>query len=280
MFEARRRAFDGQRLLQEQKIAQSKEQIDGYDAQLRSQQRQMALIEEEARGTRELFEKGFAPKTKVLALDRTDAPRSTASAASWSPTSRARNQQIGEAELQILQLAKDRLSEVADQLRDTQTKLLDVAPRLAAARDTLDHTELKAPRAGYVVGLTAFTVGGVIAKGDHVLDVVPVESPLVVEGQVKPEDIEGLRPGAASRGPADRLQAAHGAQGSRHGQQGVGRPADRPAAQRRRLLPDPGRARCRRAGRAAGGAAQPRHAGRDHGADQATAPPSTICWRR
>ncbi len=92
-------------------------------------------------------------------------------------------------------MTKDRLSEVADQLRDTQTKLLDVAPRLRAARDTLAHTELKAPRAGYVVGLTAFTVGGVIAKGDHVLDVVPVESPLVVEGQVKPEEIEGLQPG-------------------------------------------------------------------------------------
>jgi HlyD family type I secretion membrane fusion protein len=195
LFDARRRAFEGQRLLQVQKIAQSEAQIDGYASQLRSQQRQMALVEEEARGTRELYEKGFAPKTKVLALDRTTASLDGQRGELVADIARS-NQQIGETRLQILQLAKDRLSEIADQLRDTQTKLLEVAPRLAAARDTLDHTELKAPRAGYVVGLTAFTVGGVIAKGEHVLDVVPVASPLVIEGQVKPEDIEGLRPGA------------------------------------------------------------------------------------
>jgi HlyD family type I secretion membrane fusion protein len=195
LFEARRRAFDGQRLLQEQKIAQLEAQIEGYASQLRSQQRQMALVEEEARGTRELFAKGFAPKTKVLALDRTTASLDGQRGELAADIARS-NQQIGETRLQILQLAKDRLSEIADQLRDTQTKLLEVAPRLAAARDTLAHTELRAPRAGYVVGLTAFTVGGVIAKGEHVLDVVPVESPLVIEGQVKPEDIEGLQPGA------------------------------------------------------------------------------------
>jgi HlyD family type I secretion membrane fusion protein len=194
LFEARRRAFEGQRLLQEQKIAQLNDQISGYDSQVRSNARQMALIEEEAKGTRELWQKGWAPKTKVLALDRTSASLDGARGEAVANIARSK-QQIGEAQLQILQLTKDRLSEVADQLREAQTKMLDVEPRLRAARDTLEHTELKAPRGGYVVGLTAFTVGGVIAKGDHVLDVVPVESPLIVEGQIKPEDIEGLQPG-------------------------------------------------------------------------------------
>jgi HlyD family type I secretion membrane fusion protein len=194
LFEARRRAFEGQRLLHEQKIAQMKEQIGGYESQVRSQQRQMALIAEEAKGTRELWQKGWAPKTKVLALDRTTASLDGQRGELVANIARSR-QEIGEAQLQILQLTKDRLSEVADQLREAQSKMLDVEPRLRAAVDTLEHTELKAPRAGYVVGLTAFTVGGVIAKGDHVLDVVPIESPLIVEGQVKPEDIEGLQPG-------------------------------------------------------------------------------------
>ncbi|MEJ0067928.1 MAG: biotin/lipoyl-binding protein [Pseudomonadota bacterium] len=89
LFEARRRAFDGQRLLQEQKIAQLNDQISGYDAQLRSQQRQMALIEEEARGTRELYEKGFAPRPRCW-RSTARRRRSMASAASWWPISRAR----------------------------------------------------------------------------------------------------------------------------------------------------------------------------------------------
>src|SRR5262249_42413710 len=195
LFEARRPAFDGQKQLQEQKIAQLNEQITGYDSQVRSNARQMALIEEEAKGTRELWQKGWAPKTKVLALDRTTASLDGQRGELVANIARSK-QQIGEAQLQILQLTKDRLSEVADQLRDAQTKLLDVEPKLTTARDTFGHLELKAPRAGYVVGLTAFTIGGVIGRGDHVLDIVPLESPLVVEGQVKPEDIEGLQVGA------------------------------------------------------------------------------------
>lgn len=194
LFEARRRAFEGQRLLQEQKIGQLKEQIAGYQAQVNSQQRQMALIGEEAKGTRELWQKGWAPKTKVLALDRTTASLEGQRGELVANISRS-NQQIAEAELQILQLSKDRMSEVSEQLRDAQSKLMDIEPRLRAARDTLERAELKAPRAGYAVGLTAFTVGGVIAKGDHVLDIVPIGSPLVVTGHIKPEEIEGLRPG-------------------------------------------------------------------------------------
>jgi hypothetical protein len=36
---------------------------------------------------------------------------------------------------------------------------------------------------GYVVGLTAFSVGEVITKGDKILDVVPEQESLVIEGR-------------------------------------------------------------------------------------------------
>jgi hypothetical protein len=48
-------------------------------------------------------------------------------------------------ELQIIQARYDRMTEIAKDLRETQTKLVDVVPRLPAAREVLDRTKLRSP---------------------------------------------------------------------------------------------------------------------------------------
>jgi HlyD family type I secretion membrane fusion protein len=52
-----------------------------------------------------------------------------------------------------------------------------------------------APVTGVVVDLAVHTVGGVVAPGSRILDVVPQKQPLVIEAQVRPVDIDELRPG-------------------------------------------------------------------------------------
>ena len=55
---------------------------------------------------------------------------------------------------------------------------------------------IRAPYAGRVVGLTVFSVGGVIQRGEKILDIVPGEDNLTVEVQVAVEDIGDVRPGS------------------------------------------------------------------------------------
>lgn len=194
VFTARRQAIEGQVSVLRQRILQLREQIRGVESQIRAQEQQLVFVRQELKGAKELNEKGYYPLTKIYALERQvaylDGQRGDQSA------QKARAQQaIGETELQILQLERDRLAEVSEQLRDTQSKLIDIEPRLRATRDTLSRLEIKAPMAGYVVGLQIFTVGGVLSRGDKVLDIVPLDSPLVVEGQIRPDDIDGVKPG-------------------------------------------------------------------------------------
>jgi epimerase transport system membrane fusion protein len=49
-----------------------------------------------------------------------------------------------------------------------------------------------------VVGLSAFSVGGVIGRGEKILDVVPDQTSLAIEARVRVEDISDLHPGMAS----------------------------------------------------------------------------------
>ena|SRR5262245_42707300 len=48
----------------------------------------------------------------------------------------------------------------------------------------LSRMKIRSPYTGHVVGLTAFSVGGVITKGEKILDVVPEKELLVVEAHI------------------------------------------------------------------------------------------------
>jgi len=50
--------------------------------------------------------------------------------------------------------------------------------------------DLTSPSDGVVVGLSVFTVGGVIPPGRTVMQIVPDQDTLVVEAQLNPTDIE------------------------------------------------------------------------------------------
>jgi HlyD family type I secretion membrane fusion protein len=86
------------------------------------------------------------------------------------------------------------MTTVTRDLRDTQARLLEVIPRLVNARAVLSRMEIRAPYAGRVVGLNIFSVGGVIQRGEKILDLVPDKESLVVEAQIAVEDISEIRP--------------------------------------------------------------------------------------
>jgi HlyD family secretion protein/epimerase transport system membrane fusion protein len=195
VFETRRRQFTTEIAIQKQKAAQLREQIAGSQSEIEGVDRQLALIGEELGDTRGLYEKGYAPKTKVLALERAEAKLIADRGALRSSIAKA-EQAIGEAELTIERTEHARASEVTDGLRDTQAKLTELAPQIQAARDVVARTDLTAPAAGEVVGLTIFTEGGVVAAGSRVLDIVPSGGALIVEGRVRPQDINDVTVGA------------------------------------------------------------------------------------
>jgi HlyD family secretion protein len=104
-------------------------------------------------------------------------------------------EQIGEVRMQDIGIQTDRLENVAKDLRDTDFQINEALPKLKALKDQLAETQIRAPATGKVVGLTVFTVGGVVAPGQKLLDIVPDAAPLVINAQVSPKDAADLYPG-------------------------------------------------------------------------------------
>jgi HlyD family type I secretion membrane fusion protein len=169
-------------------------QIQGMRAQAAATDAQSSTIVDELGGVRELNQLGYAPKSRVLALERSRAQLGGQRGSLTSDMARAR-QEIGNIQIQIVQLDEKRATEAATGIRTAQDKLTESAPKLRATTETLAQTVVRAPVAGRVFGLTQYTEGGVVQPGEELLQVVPSGTPLTIETRVRPEDIARIAPG-------------------------------------------------------------------------------------
>lgn len=177
-----------------QRMAQLNEQIAGYERQIAANLEQQRLIQEELTGMRSLAEQGYAPLTRVRALERTAAQLDGELGSLRSQIARSR-EAIGETRLQVSGVSTRMNEDVADQLRQIDVQLNELRPRMTELRAQIARTEVRSPASGEVVGLTIFTPGGVIQPGQTLMEIVPRDASQVIIAQVNPNDIDNLRVG-------------------------------------------------------------------------------------
>jgi HlyD family type I secretion membrane fusion protein len=192
-FDSRRAALEGQRSVIREKINQLGSQIVGAQAQVKAFTDQITSIHDEAKNIAPLVERGLIARPRILQLERTAYGLEGQIADANANIAKAR-QAIAEQQQQIAQLDNDRMADVTKDLRDTQAKMLEVIPKAMNAKAVLGRMEIRAPYAGRVVALNVFSVGGVIQRGDKILDIVPDQDALTIEAQVAVEDISDVHP--------------------------------------------------------------------------------------
>lgn len=195
LFDGRRAAVSSQLSLLDRRIDKAREEITALNAQQRSDRRQLAIINEEIVGVRELYEKGLERKPRLLALQRSEAELEGSIDNREALKARA-GQAVSETEFQKSGLVESTTAEIETDLRAAQVELEDLRQQLTAAQDALTRTTISAPEPGKVYGLRFHTHGGVIAPGDPILNLVPDDEELIVKVQLDPNDIDTVHEGA------------------------------------------------------------------------------------
>jgi HlyD family type I secretion membrane fusion protein len=196
-FESRRETLEGQKKVIEEKIRQLQSQIDGAQAQSKAYTAQFESVKREADSVAPLVDKMLLPKPRLLQLQRTAFGLEGQIADAQANIGKFR-QAIAEQELQIAQLRHDRMAEVTKDLREVQARLLEVMPKRTGAEAVLGRMAIRSPYAGKVVALNVFSVGGVIQRGEKIMDIVPDDDGLTIEAQVAVEEISDVHPGMAA----------------------------------------------------------------------------------
>jgi HlyD family secretion protein len=192
--QVRRASLNSQIAVLNQRGQQLSSRIQGYNSQIASVGEQSRLIQDEVKGVRSLAEKGLVPLPRLRALERSEAELQGRRGELSAAISQAQ-EGIGESRMEAISLRQRQAEQREVQLREIDTQLAELYPKLRAVREQLERSRVRSPATGRVVGLTAFTEGGVIRSGEPIMDVVPERQPLVVEARVNPADVDDLRVG-------------------------------------------------------------------------------------
>ena len=194
LFEVRTTGRAGQTAQLRERVTQLKEEIAGLTAQAQAKDQEVALVNKELVGVRQLYDQHLVQLTRLTTLERDGARLAGEKAQYVASTAQAKGK-ITETELQIIQIDKDMVSDVSKDLRETNDKIGEFIERKVTAEDQLRRVDIRAPQDGIIEQSTVHTVGGVIQAGDAIMLVVPQADDLQVEAKVNPADIDKLQIG-------------------------------------------------------------------------------------
>jgi HlyD family secretion protein len=199
LFENRQQTQAARERILAKRVEQLREEIIGLREVILAQDMQIGLVAEELSVSSGLYERGLQRLPQVLALQRQEAELTAARASNRAGIARL-EQGIGETEMQLLASRQQIREEVAEELTRVRAELSMIRSQLPERADALARTQVTAPMAGRVMNIQITTEqGGILAPGGAILDIVPDDAPLIIDARIRPEDIDGVRPGLRAR---------------------------------------------------------------------------------
>jgi HlyD family secretion protein len=177
-----------------QQSAQANQSATGYRSKMVSSAEQERLIQEELDSLRTVAAKGFVSLSRIRALERAKADLQGQRGQYQASVAEAQSSASG-GRLRQIEAQKTYRERASSELREVEFALGELIPKYRAATDQLERLRIRAPVSGNVIGLSVFTVGGVIAPGQTLMDIVPEKADLVVEAKVSLDDADDLRVG-------------------------------------------------------------------------------------
>ena len=139
----------------------------------------MRLLNRQVELTRKLYVQKIVPEIEMLQLEQRDAEI---------------RGQLAEVVSRIDNTWASFRSQSEEDLAKSRGDLAVLDQTIKSAEDRVRRADLRSPVNGVVNKLNVTTVGAVVSPGGNVMDIVPLDDTLLVEGHVRPRDIAFIRP--------------------------------------------------------------------------------------
>lgn len=160
-----------------QKLAQD---IDVLTQQVTRLTQSLSLLDRELTLTRRLYEQKVVPEIEMLRLER---------------QANEIKGQIAEAQSKSATLITTFRAQADEDLAKSRADLAVLEENIKSAKDRVFRAELKSPVHGIINKLNVTTIGAVVQPGASVMEIVPLDDSLLVEGRIRPQDIAFIRDG-------------------------------------------------------------------------------------
>lgn len=175
-------------------LSQRQQELSETEARIRAAQQAYNMSNQELQVTKPLLVSGAVSEVEILRLQR-----DTAAAQGELNQAAARARQIKasieEAQGRIQEVQLTARNQWQAELSEASSSLNSLEKSVDGLADRVKFAEIRSPVSGTVQRVLFNTIGGVVQPGNAVLEIVPDDSDLVIEGKIAPADIAFLRPG-------------------------------------------------------------------------------------
>lgn len=198
LFIAKRETINGQISSLEQRILQSRKQIESVETNKISLTKNYAIIKDRLKASKELFKKGFVSKSALMEMEGKEA-QIESQVTNCDIEIAKLNQEISKNEIDILNFKSDSLTKVLDELKQVQMQLPEIYGRYLQSKDAFDHAIITAPVDGIVNVIKFHTIGMQIPAQQPIAEVSPEKDVLVVEVRIPTKNIASVHVGLKTK---------------------------------------------------------------------------------
>jgi adhesin transport system membrane fusion protein len=177
----------------QQQEAQKRREIDELRASEGRFSDTLKLLSREVELTRNLFNQRVVPEIEMLRVDR-QATDMRGQLSVVQATIVKTETAIQETQSRIAGTRAGFVAQAEEDLAKSRADLAVLDENIKFAQDKVRRTELKAPVRGIVNKLNITTIGAVVQPAANLMELVPIDDTLLVEGRIRPQDIAFIRP--------------------------------------------------------------------------------------
>lgn len=172
-------------------IRQLLAQQHGVDQRVMALEAQKGLIDIEISDVSSLVDKGLAPKTRLLALQRGLADIN-GSLGELREQVTSLWEQVREREVALTSVDVVFFELLSEQLVEASTSRFALEKEVITLQDRLEKTFIRANSDGEVIGIQHSSAGTVIGAGELLFEIVPEQEDVLIEARVLPTDIDSV----------------------------------------------------------------------------------------
>lgn len=197
LFNARQRSLDQQTIVVERQLQQRTLEQQELLLRIEETEASIGFLERESELNQRLYDRGAIGEIEFLRRERTAANELGELAVLRAGVARA-DAAIEESRAQFENIQLQFRASAREQLAEVTADLAVLEQSLRAAHERVERTRMRAPVRGVVNALPVTTLGAVIRPAESVVEIVPLDDQLLVEAEVRPQDIAFISAGQST----------------------------------------------------------------------------------
>jgi adhesin transport system membrane fusion protein len=185
---AKREALDAQAEVLRDQLSQRRNELELLRDQVAGNKRQIQILKQQVGMRKTLEEKGLISKV-ILLNDQRELARPEGALAELVGKQRTAQNAIDEAESRLEEMESRSLMDAREQYAQVLGEIAELRETIELKNDQIRRLDIRSPVTGIAQELQTETVGGVIAPGSTVLEVIPNDAALFVEARISTQDI-------------------------------------------------------------------------------------------